>query len=87
MLLSSSRFLLLWVVRTWVVCAEVEPIATYTDFGEHEYLVADERGYEHVLYKMAEGFLLTENGDIVDSRLKLNKVDFFLDNKICQLGF
>lgn len=75
--LSFPASAFLWVVRTWVVCAEVEPIATYTDFGEHEYLVADERGYEHVLYKMAEGFLLTENGDIVDSRLKLNKVDFF----------
>ncbi|KAJ8620704.1 hypothetical protein MRB53_029233 [Persea americana] len=54
--------------------AEVEPIATYTDFGEREFLVADERGYEHLLYKMAENFLLTKDGDIIDNRLKLNKV-------------
>lgn len=62
------------MLRTWVIFAEVEPIATYTDFGEREFLVADERGYEHLLYKMAETFLLTKDGDIIDSRLKLNKV-------------
>ncbi|XP_010257143.1 PREDICTED: polyamine oxidase 1 [Nelumbo nucifera] len=54
--------------------AEVEPISTYTDFGEREFLVADERGYEFLLYKMAENFLFTSDGKIVDSRLKLNKV-------------
>nr|GMD69861.1 Polyamine oxidase 1 [Ipomoea batatas]GMD71851.1 Polyamine oxidase 1 [Ipomoea batatas] len=54
--------------------AEVEPISTYVDFGEREYLVADERGYEHLLYKMAETFLSTSEGKIVDSRLKLNTV-------------
>ncbi|PSS09977.1 Polyamine oxidase [Actinidia chinensis var. chinensis] len=54
--------------------AEVEPISTYVDFGEREFLVADERGYEHLLYKMAETFLLTSEGEIMDSRLKLNKV-------------
>lgn len=61
-----------------VVCfvAEVEPIATYTDFGEQEFLVADERGYEFLLHKMAEDFLLTKDGKIVDDRLKLNKVEF-----------
>ncbi|XP_057498596.1 polyamine oxidase 1-like isoform X2 [Actinidia eriantha] len=53
--------------------AEVEPISTYVDFGEREFLVADERGYEHLLYKMAETFLLTSEGEIMDSRLKLNK--------------
>nr|DAD42411.1 TPA_asm: hypothetical protein HUJ06_000641 [Nelumbo nucifera] len=53
---------------------EVEPISTYTDFGEREFLVADERGYEFLLYKMAENFLFTSDGKIVDSRLKLNKV-------------
>ncbi|XP_059649135.1 polyamine oxidase 1-like [Cornus florida] len=54
--------------------AEVEPISTYIDFGEREFLVADERGYEYLLYKMAETFLMTSEGKILDSRLKLNKV-------------
>ncbi|XP_022898010.1 polyamine oxidase 1-like [Olea europaea var. sylvestris] len=54
--------------------AEVEPISTYVDFGEREYLVADERGYEFLLYKMAESFLYTSEGKILDSRLQLNKV-------------
>ncbi|KAK6119205.1 hypothetical protein DH2020_047053 [Rehmannia glutinosa] len=54
--------------------AEVEPISTYVDFGEREFLVADERGYEHLLHKMAETFLVTSDGEILDARLKLNKV-------------
>ncbi|KAL8542235.1 hypothetical protein ACS0TY_003196 [Phlomoides rotata] len=54
--------------------AEVEPISTYVDFGEKEFLVADERGYEHLLYNMAETFLFTSEGKILDNRLKLNKV-------------
>ncbi|OAY39978.1 polyamine oxidase 1 isoform X2 [Manihot esculenta] len=53
--------------------AEVEPISTYVDFGEREFLVADERGYEYLLYKMAEDFLFTSEGKILDTRLKLNK--------------
>ncbi|KAK4540642.1 hypothetical protein RGQ29_031826 [Quercus rubra] len=39
-----------------------------------EFLVADERGYEHLLYKMAEEFLFTSEGKILDSRLQLNNV-------------
>ena len=54
---------------------EVEPISTFVDFGEREFLVADERGYEHLLYKMAEEFLFTSDGKILDSRLQLNKVE------------
>ncbi|KAL2495192.1 Polyamine oxidase 1 [Forsythia ovata] len=54
--------------------AEVEPISTYVDFGDREYLVADERGYEYLLYKMAESFLDTCEGKIMNSRLQLNKV-------------
>ncbi|CAH2072827.1 unnamed protein product [Thlaspi arvense] len=54
--------------------AEVEPISTYVDFGEREFLVADERGYECLLYKMAEEFLFTSERKILDDRLKLNKV-------------
>ncbi|KAF5189575.1 Polyamine oxidase protein [Thalictrum thalictroides] len=55
--------------------AEVEPISTYTDFGEREFLVADKRGYEFLLYKMAQTFLHFASEDkIIDSRLELNKV-------------
>ncbi|KAL5995277.1 hypothetical protein ACLOJK_025335 [Asimina triloba] len=54
--------------------AEVEPIATYTDLGDREFLVADDRGYEFLLYKMAESFLSVKDGNIVDPRLKLNEV-------------
>ncbi|KAL6569919.1 polyamine oxidase1, flavin-containing amine oxidoreductase [Orobanche minor] len=54
--------------------AEVEPIPTYINFGEREYMVADERGYEHLLHKMAETFLVPSDGEISDTRLKLNKV-------------
>lgn len=60
--------------------AEVEPISTYVDFGEREYLVADERGYDCLLYKMAEDFLFTSEGRILDDRVKLNKVHFFVIN-------
>ena len=59
----------------------MEPISTYVDFGDREFLVADERGYEHLLYKMAETFLFTtEDGEISDSRLKLNKVKKLRNN-------
>lgn len=58
--------------------AEVEPISTYVDFGDREFLVADERGYDFLLYKMAENFLFTSEGKILDDRLKLNKVLQFL---------
>lgn len=37
-------------------------------------MVADERGYEHLVYKLAEEFLLTSDGKILDGRLQLNKV-------------
>ncbi|XP_022636943.1 polyamine oxidase 1 isoform X2 [Vigna radiata var. radiata] len=53
--------------------AEVEPISTYVDFGEREFLVADERGYDYLLFKMAEEFLFTSEGRVLDNRLKLNK--------------
>lgn len=56
--------------------AEVEPISTYLDFGEREFLVADERGYEFLLYRMAQDLLFTSEGKVLDTRLKLNKVKF-----------
>ncbi|CAN1316709.1 Polyamine oxidase 1 [Linum perenne] len=53
--------------------AEVEPISTFVDFGDREFLVADDRGYDYLLYKMAEEFLFTSDGKILDNRLKLNQ--------------
>lgn len=54
--------------------AEVQPICTFKDLGEKEYLVADERGFDYLVYKMAQEFLFTSEGRIMDSRLKLNQV-------------
>lgn len=55
--------------------AEVEPISTFVDYGEREFLVADERGYEHLVYKIAKTFLSTsEDDEILDNRLQFNKV-------------
>ncbi|XP_059651025.1 polyamine oxidase 1-like [Cornus florida] len=54
--------------------AEAVPISTFTDLGEQEFLIADERGYEYLLYKIAETFLFNSEGEIADSRLQLNKV-------------
>ncbi|KAI3845387.1 hypothetical protein MKW92_038969, partial [Papaver armeniacum] len=53
--------------------SEVEPISTYVEYGDEEFLVADERGYEFLVYKMAESFLSTCQGKIDDNRLQLNK--------------
>jgi polyamine oxidase len=56
--------------------AEVEPIPTFTEFGEREFIVADDRGYEFVVHKLAEEFLeYSDSGHVVDGRLKLNKVE------------
>lgn len=52
----------------------MEPIPTYVDFGDTEFLVADKRGYEHLVYEIAKSFLSTSDGQIMDSRLKLNNV-------------
>lgn len=62
-------------LRICVLGTEVEPISTYVDFGEREFLVADQRGYEYLLYKMAQDFLFTSEGKILHSRLQLNKVE------------
>ncbi|GLJ36657.1 hypothetical protein SUGI_0737450 [Cryptomeria japonica] len=52
----------------------VEPIATFEDFGEDSYFVADRRGYEYVVHRLAQEFLESSNGKIIDKRIKLNKV-------------
>lgn len=74
-LLRIFIYLSFFVVFSFVFFSEVEPISTFLEFGEQEYLVADERGYEYLLYKMAETFLFSSEGKILDSRLKLNKVN------------
>lgn len=74
MWLLFAATLKLIILFYFFVLTEVEPISTYVDFGEREFLVADERGYEYLLYKMAEDFLFTSEGKILDTRLKLNKV-------------
>jgi polyamine oxidase len=52
-----------------------EPTATFADFGEDAHFVADQRGFETIIHHIAGQYLTTDNaGNIVDSRLKLNKV-------------
>ncbi|KAJ4766859.1 Polyamine oxidase [Rhynchospora pubera] len=51
------------------------PLATFANFGEDVYFVADQRGYQSVVYYVANQFLKSDKtGAITDSRLKLNKV-------------
>ena len=52
-----------------------EPLPTFTVFGEDNYQVSDQRGYESVVHELAQQFLSFDvNGTITDPRLKLNKV-------------
>lgn len=52
------------------------PLPTFSDFGDDVYFVADQRGYESVVYHLAGQYLKTDkSGKIVDPRLKLNKVN------------
>ncbi|KAF8718078.1 hypothetical protein HU200_025556 [Digitaria exilis] len=52
------------------------PLPTFSDFGDDVYFVADQRGYESVVYYLAGQYLKSDesSGKIVDPRLKLNKV-------------
>ncbi|KAL5210114.1 hypothetical protein ABZP36_005737 [Zizania latifolia] len=51
------------------------PLATFSDFGDDVYFVADQRGYESVVYHLAGQYLKTDkSGNITDPRLQLNKV-------------
>jgi polyamine oxidase len=52
----------------------VEPIATFEYYGDDEYFVADSRGYEYIVHRLAEEFLESHNGSISDDRLKLMKI-------------
>ncbi|KAJ0960648.1 hypothetical protein J5N97_001476 [Dioscorea zingiberensis] len=56
-------------------------LPTYADFGHDDYLIADERGYETLVYHLASQFLKTDHkGTIVDPRLMLNKVVRQIEN-------
>ena len=53
----------------------VVPLATFEDYGDDVYFVADQRGYEAVVYYLAGQYLKADkSGNIVDRRLQLNKV-------------
>src|SRR4051812_19007988 len=57
------------------------PLATFSDFGDDVYFVADQRGYEAVVYHLAGQYLKADmSGGIVDPRLQLNKVYIFRTN-------
>uniref|UniRef100_A0A0E0EX28 Amine oxidase domain-containing protein n=1 Tax=Oryza meridionalis TaxID=40149 RepID=A0A0E0EX28_9ORYZ len=53
-----------------------KPLPTFNHFGDEVHFVADQRGYESVVYHVAGKYLRTDksSGAIVDPRLKLNKV-------------
>ncbi|XP_002986594.2 polyamine oxidase [Selaginella moellendorffii] len=51
-----------------------QPNPTFHNFGDDNYLVADQRGYSYLVQKLAEEFLANKNGKITDPRLQLNKV-------------
>ncbi|KAJ4795756.1 Polyamine oxidase [Rhynchospora pubera] len=51
------------------------PLPTFSNFGEDVYFVADQRGYQSVVYHTAHQFLKSDKtGTICDRRLMLNKV-------------
>jgi polyamine oxidase len=57
----------------------VVPLPTFSDFGDDVYFVADQRGYEAVVYYLAGQFLKADrSGKIVDPRLQLNKVYIYM---------
>lgn len=57
-----------------------EPLPTAADFGEDNHFVADQRGFEAIIYHIARQYLSSDrkSGNIVDPRLKLNKVYLYL---------
>ncbi|CAL4941466.1 unnamed protein product [Urochloa decumbens] len=51
------------------------PLPTFKNFGDDVYFVADQRGYESIVYYIAGMYLKTnKSGAIVDPRLRLNEV-------------
>ncbi|RWW35847.1 hypothetical protein BHE74_00059177, partial [Ensete ventricosum] len=63
------------------------PLPTFANFGKEAYFVADQRGFESLVYDLAAQFLRTaKNSSIVDPRLLLGKVNAsqysFLDRSV-----
>lgn len=59
-----------------------EPTATFADFGDDAHFVADQRGFETLIYHIAGQYLRSDkSGNIVDPRVKLNKVLMVLQKK------
>ncbi|KAE8791280.1 polyamine oxidase [Hordeum vulgare] len=57
----------------------VVPLATFTDFDDDIYFVADQRGYEAVVYYLAGQYLKADkSGNIVNPRLQLNKAHTYI---------
>ncbi|XP_074316273.1 polyamine oxidase 1-like [Silene latifolia] len=52
----------------------VLPRPEYTLYGEGEYFVADERGFESIVHEYAKIALAYKNGGVIDARLYYNKV-------------
>jgi hypothetical protein len=57
----------------------VVPNPTFEYYGTDEYFVYDKRGYAYLVHQLAKGFLKhdkrSNDSNIVDPRLKLNKVN------------
>eukprot|EP00267_Zea_mays_P048556 XP_020401135.1 polyamine oxidase-like [Zea mays] len=52
-----------------------QPTPTNADFGEDNYFVADQRGYESIIHSIGSSYLSTDgNGKLKDRRILLNKV-------------
>lgn len=57
----------------------VLPRPTFHDYGEDVYLVADQRGYVHLVHQLAKEFLKYQGDDLVDPRVKFNKVVNYIE--------
>jgi polyamine oxidase len=52
-----------------------QPTPTNADFGEDNYFVADQRGFESIIHSIGSSYLSTDgNGKLSDRRILLNKV-------------
>lgn len=52
------------------------PLPTFANFGDKLHFVADQRGYESLVYHLAHQFLKSDkHGNFVDPRLILNQVN------------
>lgn len=68
------------------------PLPTFANFGKEAYFVADQGGFESLVYDLAGQFLrTTKNNSIIDPRLLLGKVTAsqysLLDRSIVSMHF